>query len=268
MAGWVWGNGKGIWTIDAPHHMSARHAQLVPKLTFAAPVHPVVLARLPVRCWSWLRAALRSWVVLGFVVWPVSDLMQLCSRLFRSVVGSRAAVVMGVGAVAVHELRYFVAYDGDAARLVSHEGHPYLAVLSPGVALLLVWLLARSLSAARSSWMAVSGGLLGVYVGQALVEGVLAPGQLTGAAGLVGHGGWIVLPLVVVAGWLVARVGRVLHERLARLGPRLGPCSAVSPAAPTGAAVQGCVVRKAVLACKLAGRAPPAPGGQLRLFLR
>jgi hypothetical protein len=37
----------------------------------------------------------------------------------------RAAVVMALGAVAVHELRFLLAYDGDGSRLVNHDGHPY-----------------------------------------------------------------------------------------------------------------------------------------------
>jgi len=57
----------------------------------------------------------------------------------------RALALLAPGALAVHELRYLVAYGGDAQRTLDHEGHHYLAALTPLVSLLLAATLAHLL---------------------------------------------------------------------------------------------------------------------------
>lgn len=166
---------------------------------------------------------------------------------------------LALAAVLLHELRYLIAYDGDGSRMLAHDGHPYLAVVSPLVALLLVGLLARSLRRSGSpSWLRIAGGLFGVYVAQAVVEGLVAPSQLTGLGGVLGHGGWVAVPAAVAVGWLLARTARVLHDRLLRFGPK-----ALRPAAHgltllSRGGGHVAVAGSAALARHLAGRAPPA----------
>ncbi|MDO8187790.1 hypothetical protein Q5424_25895 [Conexibacter sp. JD483] len=171
----------------------------------------------------------------------------------------RLAPSMALAAVLLHELRHLIAYDGDGTRMLAHDGHPWLAVVSPLIALLLVALLTRSLGRAGSpSWLPIAGALFGVYAAQSVVEGLVAPSQLTGLGGVLGHGGWMAVPAVVAVGWLLARTARLLHDRLVRFGPKaLRPALLHAPAllAQPGRAVVA--APSAALARNLAGRAPP-----------
>lgn len=171
----------------------------------------------------------------------------------------RTPAALALAAVLLHELRFLIAYDGDGSRMLAHDGHPYLAVVSPLVALLLAGLLARSLRHAGSpSWLRIAGGLFGVYVAQAVVEGVLAPSQLTGLGGVLGHGGWVAVPAVVALGWLLTRTARVLHNRLVPFAPKALRTVVHGSALLARPAGHVAVARSAALARNLAGRAPPA----------
>ena len=90
-------------------------------------------------------------------------------------------------------------------------------------------------------------------------EGALAEGHPAGVAGVVGHGGWLAIPLALAVGALVAAAARGA-EALETLGdPR--PIPALRLPAPPLVAAPGravAVVGGRVLARHLAGRAPPA----------
>src|SRR5215218_3807227 len=52
----------------------------------------------------------------------------------------RAMALLAPGTLAVHELRYLAAYGGDAQPSLDHQGHAYLAALTPLVVCRCCWL--------------------------------------------------------------------------------------------------------------------------------
>jgi len=177
--------------------------------------------------------------------------------------------LLAPGALGVHELRYLFAYGGDAQRTLDHQGHAYLAALTPLVSLLLAGALARLLVGLASGrrgrprgswrrlWAAATGALVAIYCCQELLEGSLSAGHPGGLAGVFGHGGWLAFPLAVVAGLLVGVALRLGEEltvaAVAAPRPALRRPAIRVPAPATGE----WVVTAPVLARHLAGRAPP-----------
>ena len=106
--------------------------------------------------------------------------------------------------MAVHQLRYLLAYAGHS------QGHTYLELVIPlAVALVLLAIVAfavrlmsvrRSASAAaalpggRVLWLRCTAVLFTVYSGQEYVEG----------NAVFAHGGWLVIPLALAFGAIVA----------------------------------------------------------------
>ena len=120
------------------------------------------------------------------------------------------AVLVGIGAFALHELRYVVVYRHEAGEVLQLREHAYLPLVTPVVAALLV-LGVRNLVLRRPGappfarvWAAVSTIMLAVYAVQELAEGVLSPDHPAGLHALVGHAGWTALVLALVMGLLVA----------------------------------------------------------------
>jgi hypothetical protein len=180
-----------------------------------------------------------------------------------------------VGAFAVHQLRYALAFGGDASRELADQGHAYLHELTPWIVLAVAagagGLLTRLARAWRSGesepgrclaalWALTSAALFSIYVGQEFLEGLLATGHPEGLAGILGDGGLWALPAAIAVGGLLAllvRGGRALVERVAQLRRERRP---IAPArAPKNAIRPASVVlpRLAPLACASAGRAPP-----------
>jgi hypothetical protein len=182
-----------------------------------------------------------------------------------------------VGAFAVHQLRYALAFGGDASRELADQGHAYLHELTPWIVLALAFgvggLVARVARAWQSGesergsgqrlvvlWALAAAGLFSIYVGQEFLEGLLATGHPEGLAGILGDGGLWALPAAIAIGGLLAllvRGGRALVERVAQLRRERRP---IAPArAPKNAIRPASVVlpRLAPLACASAGRAPP-----------
>jgi hypothetical protein len=182
-----------------------------------------------------------------------------------------------VGAVAVHQLRYQLAFGADAPRELAEQGHAYLHELTPwivmAVALGLGGLLARLARAWRSGeadrgkgrgllvlWALASVGLFSIYVGQEFLEGLLATGHPQGLTGILGDGGLWALPASVAVGGLLAlavRGGRALVGHVARLRRQRPRSAGARP--PKLVFRPGCVAlpRLAPLAGASAGRAPP-----------
>src|SRR4051794_41911668 len=50
----------------------------------------------------------------------------------------RCFALLGAGALALHELRYLIAYGGDAGRALDEQGHGYLGTVAVLVALAVV----------------------------------------------------------------------------------------------------------------------------------
>lgn len=185
----------------------------------------------------------------------------------------RAAALLLVGVLAVHELRYVIAFGGDAGETLAHHGHGYLSFVTPLVGMLSAIGLGQVLVRAAGRrpavspagvrlcrlWPVASLALLCIYTSQELLEGLLAPGHPAGWAGVFSGGGWVAVPLAVAFGAFVAlavRVSRLVRSR-GVLRIRLSSLTVPSAGALAVRAFAVLVVRCGVLAGHLAGRAPP-----------
>jgi hypothetical protein len=184
----------------------------------------------------------------------------------------RVIALLSAGALAVHELRYLAAFGSRTEDALAREGHAYLNALTPLVGVTLACLLGHLLY--RVAWgrdaqrrgaptrtaaaAAFAVGLLAIYVGQELIEGLLAAGHPGGLHGVFGHGGWLAVPMSGALGLGLSLLVRCARAAVARvrgairlLAPRMG-----HPAARASAATVVVVVA-APLARHRAGRAPP-----------
>jgi hypothetical protein len=183
-----------------------------------------------------------------------------------------------LGAFAVHQLRYQLAFGADASGELARQGHAYLHELTPWIVLSvagglggLIVRLARAWSRAESDagkgrrlaalWAVASAGLFSIYVGQELLEGRFATGHPQGLPGILGDGGLWALPASVLVGGLLALVvrgGRVLVGRVARLRRRRPQIAIARAPALVARRDRVALARRAPLATASAGRAPPA----------
>ncbi len=186
----------------------------------------------------------------------------------------RVTVWLGVAALAVHHLRYLLAFGERSGEELAEQGHAYLLVVAPLAAAAFAGVLAqvliralagpadRSQAAGRglcSSTVACAVAVLAIYVGQEAFEGILAPGHAGGFAGIFEEGGWLAIPLAALGGLLVALALRAGEGSLAaRLPLGLRPARRVADRMPAPRAPSP--RRLAPLAALLAGRAPPLPG--------
>ena len=181
-------------------------------------------------------------------------------------------LLIPAAALAVHQLRYWLAYGSRANAELAAQGHSYLHSLVPwtvfGIAVgtgLFLRRLARVLRTrshpatgrlpAGGLWLATWIGLVAIYVTQETLESFLATGHPGGVAGVFGHGGWWAIPAAAAVALLVVAlllVGRTLL-RLAAAAPRHTQRSPLSVRVPCG--VSAAVCRP--LASSAAGRAPP-----------
>jgi hypothetical protein len=133
---------------------------------------------------------------------------------------ARAAVVPA-GALAVHQLRFLLAFGAGANAQLARQGHSYLHSLVPWIVLLLgvavggfLRALGRALGGHRSAprytlslaalWAACSACLLAIYLSQELLEGLFATGHPAGLAGIFGYGGWWSIPAAACVGLVLA----------------------------------------------------------------
>ncbi|MFL5828183.1 MAG: hypothetical protein ACJ76V_16815 [Thermoleophilaceae bacterium] len=181
----------------------------------------------------------------------------------------RAAALVLAGALAVHELRYLLAYQGDSGRALGVQGHAYLSLITPLVCALVavaaaqfVGRLARGGShesppGFAATWLWASLSLVAIFVVQESVEGMLASGHPAGIAAVVSHGGWLAVPASLSVGAVIAlllRGAAVALASVARHGS-LGVRRAKADVVRTPL----CLPRPRLhpLALKLGGRAPP-----------
>ena len=187
---------------------------------------------------------------------------------------ARAAALLPLAALGVHDLRYRLAYGGDAGHELARQGHAYLGIAKPLVgvlfALVVAELLARLARAWRVGdvgerawsrgrlWLFATVALVAVFLGQEMLEGAIVAGHPAGLAGVLGAGGWLALPLSFVAGGVLtlflagaraaARALNARHRRPASRRPFSG-----GRRLPVAVAVR----RSSPLASAAAGRAPP-----------
>ena len=187
---------------------------------------------------------------------------------------ARAGGLLGFGALALHQLRYALAFGDGAGAELHHEGHAYLAEAAPilvavGVATVIAASLAGAAGAGRGgprSWprrtLLYAAALLAVFSAQELTEGALSAGHPDGIDGLVGHGGWLAVPLALLLGGLAALLARLLDRVEDEIGAdaRHRPAFAEAPLpAPLPVTASARAPMAALgLAFGLARRPPPA----------
>src|SRR5262245_6199704 len=191
----------------------------------------------------------------------------------RSALAGRGFLLLPAAALAVHELRYRLAYGTEADSALAAQGHGYLDSLAPWLVLVLglalgafVMRVARALAGRAEAqprrsfaalWLLATVSLVAIYAVQESLEGVFAAGHPSGLPGLYGNGGWWSLGLAVVLGAAVAGLLRLASAvvaaavRVAR-APRRWPAAAPAPR-PRSAELS----LRGVLASAAAGRAPP-----------
>jgi hypothetical protein len=176
-------------------------------------------------------------------------------------VSRRGALLLPVAALAVHQLRYLLAFGGDAPAALAEQGHAYLHGLAPWLVLLAAAGFGAYLGRARSEpepsarlWLEATLGLIAIYAGQELLEGLLASGHPGGLAGVLGDGGWLALPSAVLVAAALTLALRGAHRLLARLGRSHTARPRPRPARPPHPVF---AQPRTPLATAAAGRAPP-----------
>jgi hypothetical protein len=140
----------------------------------------------------------------------------------RTAHGVRLAAILALGAFALHQLRYLIAFGGSSSEELASQGHAYLAgalpilcafALSALIATLIRGRYGASLerqSLPRRAWV-LAAALLVIYATQESLEGVLAAGHPGGAAALFAAGGWLAIPLALAVGALSALLAGLLE---------------------------------------------------------
>jgi hypothetical protein len=178
------------------------------------------------------------------------------------------AIYVVFGGWAVHALRYAL------VPTAPRGGHGYLQAAPPILAGLLALALARLCVALvdhratrgtapswQMRWALGALGFAALYATQETIELTAVTGHVAGPAQLIAHGGWIVVPLVIVAAGLLAALLRGTEAALEHLSaalprPRLRPRA--SAAVPVASSRPPRRPQAAVLASRAAGRAPPS----------
>jgi hypothetical protein len=184
---------------------------------------------------------------------------------------------MPLAALAVHQVRYFLAFGSRGRNHLADTGHSYLHSLTPWIVVVLalglgsfVGRVARAWRSGEAGpdrrqgtlavWMAATVALVLIYAGQEFLEGLFASGHPHGLAGIFGDGGLWALPVAAAVGALIAllvRGGQVAVELAARLRRARPGRARRSPAARRPASVF--IVPASPLAACAPSRAPPAP---------
>ena len=131
-------------------------------------------------------------------------------------------MLLAAGVYAVHQLRFLVGYGPNAHAQLAAQGHAYMTLLAPLLALALVLVLAEfAARLARAApgpagraprlaplWAFSVVALLVAYSAQETLEGLLTSGHPGSVAGLVGHGGWTALPFAAAVALVIALLTR------------------------------------------------------------
>ncbi len=146
----------------------------------------------------------------------------------RTSATARAAALLSLGGLVLHQVRYSLAYGHDASRALAEQGHGYLsetgaALATLAVATILAGLLGAALARA-GKWEGGRGptfrrtapyyalALMAIFSAQELTEGALAAGHPGGVAAVLAHGGWIAVPLALAIGAVCSVASLALAE--------------------------------------------------------
>jgi len=178
---------------------------------------------------------------------------------------ARAGVLVLLGALVVHELRYLL-----AGRHPDAHAHAYMDRLVPFACALLVLAAlefvarlalrrgvgSRALAVGGVRWLALSCLLIGIFAVQETAEMLIEHGRLDLADSLIVHGSWLAAPLAFAVAAVIAAVLQGAKALMARTNTaRRRPVEAPEP---RRALPRANTARVAVIARNLAGRAPPS----------
>jgi hypothetical protein len=200
----------------------------------------------------------------------------------RSVAGCVArAALLPPAALAVHQLRFVLAFGRDAGQQLEATGHSYLHSVVPWIVLLLglaagslLWAFGRALAGHRvvtnrsstdqasaflKLWLVCSLCLLAIYTCQELLEGWFAAGHAAGFYGVFGMGGWWAIPASAGVGLVLAALLHSVPAVLDELAARHDLSSSCIPAATPVVASQrpAWVASLAPVAAGWSDRGPP-----------
>jgi hypothetical protein len=187
----------------------------------------------------------------------------------RTAHGLRLAAVLALGAFALHQLRYLIAFGGSSSAELARQGHGYLEgalpILGVFAASALIATLVRGRRGAAlargSLWRRAAAfaiALLAVYATQESLEGVLATGHPGGFGALLAGGGWLALPLSLSLGALAALLLGALERVERSIAPRRRAQLRRAPRTRGAARPQASLrLTSAPLAFGLARRPPP-----------
>jgi hypothetical protein len=190
----------------------------------------------------------------------------------RGTWGLRGAALLAVGALSLHELRYWLS---DGTIVVGGHGHSYMP-LAVGLVTVLLLLACASFTRTllhalrgveddrtpppfRALWPVLSAALLSVFFLQEWIEGWVTPGHPATLSHAIAHMGWVTPALAIALGCLIAvlihgsrgAIDLVARRHRAR---RPGPRARRGTWAPLPSVE---APRLSVLAANRAGRAPP-----------
>ncbi len=191
--------------------------------------------------------------------------------------GLARAAVVPAAAIAVHQLRYWLAFGSSAGVELQRQGHSYLHSVAPWIVVALAWAVGAFLSALGRAmnghtsapryglsllalWLICAASLVTIYSGQEFLEGLLATGHPAGLVGIFGYGGWWAIPAALCVGLVVAALLHgarwVLREVAARHARTAPAPTFPGLALPRPADIS--LPRLAPLALGWCGRGPPA----------
>jgi hypothetical protein len=175
----------------------------------------------------------------------------MTARVQRAGVIRRLAPLglMPAGALAVHQLRYWLAFHGAAGAELQRQGHSYLHSLVPWIVLglavaagVFVRTLGRAfggrVSVSRHTvsflalWLISAATLVAIYVCQEFLEGLFATGHPAGLAGVFAYGGWWSIPAAVLVGLVLTAAFHGARWVLREVAQRFGDRAARSRALP------------------------------------
>ena len=132
---------------------------------------------------------------------------------------------MPAAALAVHQLRYFLAFGPKGSSELAESGHSYLHSLAPWLVLLLalgagafVGALGRAFRSGEAGscsrrgllglWLGATLALVLIYASQGTPRGSLCRGASCRPQGIFGDGGWLSLPAAAAVGIVLALLVR------------------------------------------------------------
>ncbi len=177
-------------------------------------------------------------------------------RRARGVLAGRGLLLLPLAALAVHQLRYLLAYGSSAGHALAAQGHGYVNSLAPWLGVLLALGAGRLIMRVAAGlnghavptrrafavvWAVAVVALLLLYVAQETLEELFATGHPSGLAGVFGHGGLWAIPLSFAFGAIVAACVSVADDlvefAIAARGRLTWLATAVLGSTPTHGAV-------------------------------